>query len=244
MEPYYVTMRLPGDTDTTYSLIRPFVPGGSTDRQNLTAWMSGRLTPDGQLEIIVYRFPRQETVFGPRQIEGRISQEPDISSQISLWNQSGTQVILGNMLVIPVEQSVLYVQPLYLRATSVENALPELQRVIVATNERVVMRDNLEDAIAAVVSDAPGDAPAIEGAIEPAPEPVTPADVAATPTPDVEAAPADVSALAEQAVELFETGQTALANGDWAAYGAAQDALKVILAQIAAATGTEATPVP
>jgi uncharacterized membrane protein (UPF0182 family) len=244
MEPYYVTMRLPGDTDTTYSLIRPFVPGGSTDRQNLTAWMSGRLTPDGQLEIIVYRFPRQETVFGPRQIEGRISQEPDISSQISLWNQSGTQVILGNMLVIPVEQSVLYVQPLYLRATSVENALPELQRVIVATNERVVMRDNLEDAIAAVVSDAPGDAPAIEGAIEPASEPVTPADVPATPTPDVEAAPADVSALAEQAVELFETGQTALANGDWAAYGAAQDALKVILAQIAAATGTEATPVP
>jgi uncharacterized membrane protein (UPF0182 family) len=243
MEPYYVTMRLPGDADTTYSLIRPFVPGGSTDRQNLTAWMSGRLTPDGQLEIIVYRFPRQETVFGPRQIEGRISQEPDISSQISLWNQSGTQVILGNMLVIPVEQSVLYVQPLYLRATSVENALPELQRVIVATNERVVMRDNLHDAIAAVVSDAPGDPPAIEGEIEPAPEPQT--GVPGTPTPDTENEAANVSALADQAIELFETGQAALAAGDWAAYGAAQDELELILAQIAAAsTGSEATPVP
>jgi uncharacterized membrane protein (UPF0182 family) len=245
MEPYYVTMRLPGDTEATYSLIRPFVPGGSTDRQNLTAWMSGRITPDGQLEIIVYRFPRQETVFGPRQIEGRISQEPDISSQISLWNQSGTQVIMGNMLVIPVEQSVLYVQPLYLRATSVENALPELQRVIVATNERVVMRDTLQEGLAAVVSDA---GVVVEPGIDATPEPDTAPDV--TPTPEPNPAPEsgvtqEVNALALQAVELFETGQQALADGDWEAYGAAQDELELILAQIAAASGLpQATPVP
>ncbi|MGH2549109.1 MAG: UPF0182 family protein, partial [Thermomicrobiales bacterium] len=111
MEPYYVTMRLPGEDATTYNLIRPFIPGGNTNRQNMTSWMTGRVTADGQLELVMYRFPRQETVFGPRQIEGRINQEPDISSQLSLWNQSGTQVIFGNMLVIPIDQSVLYVQP-------------------------------------------------------------------------------------------------------------------------------------
>ncbi|MCC6703764.1 MAG: UPF0182 family protein [Thermomicrobiales bacterium] len=239
MEPYYVTMRLPGDTDPTYSLIRPFVPGGSTDRQNLTAWMSGRITPEGQLEIIVYRFPRQETVFGPRQIEGRISQEPDISSQISLWNQSGTQVIMGNMLVIPVEQSILYVQPLYLRATSVENALPELQRVIVATNERVVMRDTLQEAIEAVVSVEP----AVDVIVEPEPEveDTTTGDE----TPPEAGGATDINALAQQAVNLFEAGQTALAQGDWAAYGAAQEELEAVLAQIAnAAIGASATPEP
>lgn len=242
MEPYYVTMRLPGDEDTTYSLIRPFVPGGSTDRQNLTAWMSGRLTPEGQLEIVVYRFPRQETVFGPRQIEGRISQEPDISSQISLWNQSGTQVIMGNMLVIPIEQSVLYVQPLYLQATSVENALPELQRVIVATREKVVMRDTLREALEAAVSD---DAPATSG-IEATPEPEVPPEETGQTTTTTELSPdPEVNELVEQALDLFEAGQTALAVGDWAAYGEAQNQLEVVLGQIAVASaGAEATPEP
>ena len=247
MEPYYVTMRLPSEADVTYSLIRPFVPGGSTDRQNLTAWMSGRITADGQLEIIVYRFPRQETVFGPRQIEGRISQEPDISSQISLWNQSGSQVILGNMLVIPVEQSILYVQPLYLRATSVENALPELQRVIVATNERVVMRETLEEAIAAVVSDEAAVTSPIETTTETTADDTTGASTDASATPAAEpAVTSGVNDLAQQAIDLFDAGQQALADGDWAAYGAAQDELQIVLQQLAeaSAAGLAATPVP
>jgi uncharacterized membrane protein (UPF0182 family) len=248
MEPYYVTMRLPGETGTTYNLIRPFVPGGQTDRQNMTAWMSGRLTPEGQLELVVYRFPRQETVYGPRQIEGRISQEPEIASQLSLWNQAGSQVIFGNMLVIPVEQSVLYVQPLYLQSTSVENALPELQRVIVATNDAVVMRETLPEAIAAVIR--PGADAVTE--IETTPgEPVTPdtggeqtpAQPGTTPTTG-----GAVDDLAQQAIDAYNEGQDALAAGDWAAYGAAQDRLETLLQQIAAAAdGTpvpEATPAP
>jgi uncharacterized membrane protein (UPF0182 family) len=241
-------MRLPGETGTTYNLIRPFVPGGQTDRQNMTAWMSGRLTPEGQLELVVYRFPRQETVYGPRQIEGRISQEPEIASQLSLWNQAGSQVIFGNMLVIPVEQSVLYVQPLYLQSTSVENALPELQRVIVATNDAVVMRETLPEAIAAVIR--PGADAVTE--IETTPgEPVTPdtggeqtpAQPGTTPTTG-----GAVDDLAQQAIDAYNEGQDALAAGDWAAYGAAQDRLETLLQQIAAAAdGTpvpEATPAP
>jgi hypothetical protein len=248
MEPYYVTMRLPGEDATTYNLIRPFIPGGNTNRQNMTSWMTGRVTPDGQLQLVTYRFPRQETVFGPRQIEGRINQEPEISSQLSLWNQSGTQVIFGNMLVIPIDQSVLYVQPLYLQSTSVEGALPELQRVIVATNEKVVMRDTLAEAIQAVIE--PSSEPVTE--LEPAPTPETGTNEGAQPgatpvatatTPPPSGTTADLAAQAQQA---FDDGQTALQNGDWAAYGEAQARLESLLQQILGSSQATpaATPAP
>jgi uncharacterized membrane protein (UPF0182 family) len=245
MEPYYVTMRLPSEDATTYNLIRPFIPGGNTNRQNMTAWMTGRVTADGQLQLVTYRFPRQETVFGPRQIEGRINQEPEISSQLSLWNQSGTQVIFGNMLVIPIDQSVLYVQPLYLQSTSVEGALPELQRVIVATNDKVVMRDTLAEAIEAVIE--PSSAPVTE--LEPAETPQTGTEQPGQP-PATPVAGAGTSAgaadLAAQAQQAFDDGQTALQNGDWTAYGEAQSRLESLLQQIvsgASATPPSATPV-
>jgi uncharacterized membrane protein (UPF0182 family) len=236
MEPYYVTMRLPGEDPTTYNLIRPFIPGGNTNRQNMTAWMSGRVTGDGQLQLVTYRFPRQETVFGPRQIEGRINQEPEISSQLSLWNQSGTQVIFGNMLVIPIDQSVLYVQPLYLQSTSVEGALPELQRVIVATNDKVVMRDTLAEAIEAVIE--PSSAPVTE--LEPATTPETgTAPPGATPTVGTETS-GETADLAAQAQQAFDDGQAALQTGDWDAYGDAQARLESLLQQIV--SGAAATP--
>lgn len=241
MEPYYVTMRLPGEDATTYNLIRPFIPGGNTNRQNMTSWMTGRVTPDGQLQLVTYRFPRQETVFGPRQIEGRINQEPEISSQLSLWNQSGTQVIFGNMLVIPVDQSVLYVQPLYLQSTSVEGALPELQRVIVATNEKVVMRDTLADAIQAVIEPSSEAVTELEPAATPETGTGQTAQSGATPTAGTGTSGATAD-LATQAQRAFEDGQTALQNGDWAAYGEAQARLESLLQQIVG--GSLATPPP
>lgn len=118
MEAYYVTMTLPGEESPEFTLIRPFIPGGRTNRQNMTAWLAGRTGQNGELSMALYRFPRQETVFGPTQIEARIDQEPDISAQIALWNQSGSQVIRGNLLVIPVGESILYVQPLYLQSNN------------------------------------------------------------------------------------------------------------------------------
>lgn len=238
MEPYYVTMRLPGEDATTYNLIRPFIPGGNTNRQNMTSWMTGRVTADGQLQLVTYRFPRQETVFGPRQIEGRINQEPEISSQLSLWNQSGTQVIFGNMLVIPIDQSVLYVQPLYLQSTSVEGALPELQRVIVATNDKVVMRDTLAEAIEAVIE--PSSAPVTE--LEPATTPETGQTEQQPGATPVAGTSGETSSLAAQAQQAFEDGQTALQNGDWTAYGEAQARLESLLQQIVG--GSTATPPP
>jgi uncharacterized membrane protein (UPF0182 family) len=224
MEPYYVTMTLPAETNPEFALIRPFTPGGRTDRQNMTAWMAGRTAPDGSLSLLLYRFPRQETVFGPAQIEARIDQEPDISAQISLWNQSGSQVIRGNLLVIPIGESILYVQPLYLQATGTQGALPELKRVIVASNERVVMRDTLTDALAALTQGSE----TVTGPLETAPGASS-------------GGAAGVADLAQQALDAFQEGQAALTRADWTAYGDAQTRLKSLLDQIAAlSSGTTA----
>ena len=148
-------MTLPGEAEPDFVLIRPFIPGGQSQRQNMTAWVAGRTGPDGISSLVVYRFPRQETVFGPTQVEARINQDPEISAQISLWNQSGSRVIRGNLLVIPIGESMLYVQPLYLQAAQTVGALPELKRVIVASSENVVMAETLVAALAELTG-APG----------------------------------------------------------------------------------------
>ena len=246
MEPYYVTMRLPGETDTTYNMILPYIPGGQTNRQNMTSWMAGRMTPEGQLELVLYRFPRQETVFGPSQIQGRINQEPEIASQLSLWNQAGTQVIFGNLLVIPVDESVLYVQPLYLKSTASEGALPELQRVIVATNQKVVMRETLDEAIQAAIE--PSSPAVAETTTEPPTAATTTqgeaAPAAATPVAPATTGSDQVATLTQQALDAFNRGEAALQQGDWEAYGAAQKELSDILNQLAAVSSSAATPTP
>ncbi|MDQ3045294.1 MAG: UPF0182 family protein, partial [Chloroflexota bacterium] len=230
MEPYFVTMSLPDEPDADFTLILPFTPGGSQDRQNMTAWMAARVESDGTPRLVSYRFPRQVTVFGPRQIEARINQEPDISAQISLWNRSGSSVIRGNLLVIPLDDTVVYIQPLYLEATGTTASLPELQRVIVATDERVVMRATFEEALAAAI------APSNEVARTP------PLPINAVP-PDAGtsgAQPNDPIVLAERALAAYDASQVALANGDWEIYGRRQDELAAILREL---EGAVASPV-
>jgi uncharacterized membrane protein (UPF0182 family) len=224
MVPYYVAQTLPEESSPEFALIRPFVPGGRTQRQNMTAWMAGRVAPDGSTSLVVYRFPRQETVFGPAQIEARINQEPDISAQISLWNQSGSKVVRGNLLVIPIGQSILYVQPLYLQASQTEGTLPELKRVIVASNEHVVMRETLPEALAVLTGGAQGQSPA------------SPGNTGGTSTSASLEDP-QVQDLVTRAVDAYTRGEQALASGDWTAYGAAQTELQQILDQLAQLTG-------
>jgi uncharacterized membrane protein (UPF0182 family) len=226
MEAFYLAMTLPGETDLKVSLIRPFTPGGSTNRQNMTAWMAGQANDDGTLRLVTYRFPRQETVFGPQQIAARILQEPEISAQITLWNQSGSRVIGGNLLVIPLEESIVYVQPLYLQATGTSGSLPELKRVIVASSERVVMRPTLAQALEAVVA---------ENGEPPSETPTTPT---AEQPPPAQTGEEDVAALSQQALAAYQAGQEALQRGDWATYGEQQAILADLLARLAAATGT------
>ena len=142
-----MTLPLPGETETGFKIIRPFTP---INRLNMTAWMAGQSDATGTTRLIIYRFPRQTTVFGPQQVDVRINQDPEISTQFTLLNRSGSRLIRGNLLVIPVEQTVLYVQPVYLRATGSGGSPTELTFVIVATNTRVEMRPTLEEALAAV----------------------------------------------------------------------------------------------
>jgi uncharacterized membrane protein (UPF0182 family) len=229
MEPYYVTMTLPGNDESGFSLIRPFIPGGRTDRQNMTAWMAGVADATGVNSLVAYRFPRQETVFGPSQVSARIDQEPEISAQISLWNQSGSEVLRGNLLVIPVGESVLYVQPLYLQARDAAGSLPEMKRVIVASSERVIMRPTLAEALIALTAESPTVA-VPEGPDEPE-------------QPDTSTGEAtSIAELAAQAVEAFERGQQALSEGDWAAYGEAQAELARTLESMAAMQGGDGAP--
>ncbi|HKV45141.1 MAG TPA: UPF0182 family protein, partial [bacterium] len=142
LEPYYVNLRLDPAQGEEFALILPFTPAG---KDNMVAWMAGRSDMPHYGRLLVYRFPKDRTVFGPMQIEARINQDPVISSQLTLWNQMGSQVIRGNLLVVPVADALLYIEPLYLQASG--SALPELKRVIVAYGTRIAMEPTLEAAL-------------------------------------------------------------------------------------------------
>jgi uncharacterized membrane protein (UPF0182 family) len=208
-EPYYVTMALPGEDSEEFVLIQPFTPA---NRQNMVAWMAGRSDGEHYGELVLYKFPKQELIYGPLQIEARIDQEPSISSQLSLWAQRGSQVIRGNLLVIPINQSLLYVEPLYLQAET--GSLPELRRVIVASGEQVIMDDSLDEALAAL-----GGAP-----VTPPPEPEVPGEER------------EISELAASALEHYEQAQLYLQQGDWAGYGAELEAMRRDLQELVGAT--------
>ena len=149
MAPYYIMMRLPGDPRAEFFLMLPMVP---SQRENMIAWLAARCDPPDYGKLIVYEFPKDKLVYGPFQIEARINQNTEISRQLSLWNQMGSRVIRGNLLVVPIENSILYVSPLYLRAES--GQLPELKRVIAAYGDRVVMEETLPAALAALFKES------------------------------------------------------------------------------------------
>jgi len=142
MEPYYIVTRLPGHEREEFILMTPFTP---STKNNMIAWLAAKNDQPDYGNLIVYKFPKEKLIFGPMQIEARIDQDSEISQQLTLWGQKGSTVIRGNLLVIPVEKSIIYVEPLYLRAETGE--IPELKRVIVSNGSDVVIGNNLEDAL-------------------------------------------------------------------------------------------------
>lgn len=231
MEPYYVLLKLPGGENAEYLLIQPFTP---RERDNMVGWMAARNDPENYGELVVYRLPRQELVFGPSQIESRIDQDPDISQQFSLWNQGGSSVIRGNLLAIPLNNSFLYVEPIYLQATA--SALPELRRVIVASDTRIAMRPTLEEALEALLDAEPvAIVPELDTGEGTAVDTGTPGEQA-TPIPQINLGDADIQELVQQATLHFEAAQAAQRDGDWATYGAELNALQDTLAQLEALT--------
>jgi uncharacterized membrane protein (UPF0182 family) len=216
MSPYYVMMRLPGEAHAEFFLMLPMAP---SQRENMIAWLAARCDQTDYGKLIVYEFPKDKLVYGPFQIEARINQNTDISQQISLWNQMGSRVIRGNLLVIPIENSILYVSPLYLRAES--GQLPELKRVIAAYGDHVVMADTLPEALAALFQ---GTAP------------VAPVTSVATAAPVTSAAGAIPVGTADEraraALTHYDRAIERLKAGDWTGFGNELDALRPLLEQL------------
>jgi uncharacterized membrane protein (UPF0182 family) len=215
MEPYYTIMRLPEEKEEEFILLTLFNP---SRRDNMIAWLAARSDPPSYGRLIVYNFPKQKLVYGPRQIDARIDQDPIISQQLALWNQRGSNVIRGSMLAIPIDQSLIYVQPLYLAANE-QGALPELRRVIVAYGNQIAMEATLEQSLARIFGGRVGPATAA-----PAPTAGTAATAGAAPG----LTPTDRAAI-QRAFEAFTRSQEALRRGDWGTYGAEQKRLEETL---------------
>ena len=168
MEPYYVLARLPDDDDLAFMLISPLTP---QNRDNMISWIAAKSDPGDYGQLVVYKLPKQRLIYGPAQIEARIDQDPEISTQVALWDQRGSRVIRGNLMVIPIESSFLYVEPVFLLAEDVD--IPQLQRVIVAIGDDIAMEPTMDEALFELFGDvaAPvfadlvrGDAGAADGA--------------------------------------------------------------------------------
>jgi uncharacterized membrane protein (UPF0182 family) len=212
MVPYYIIMRLPGESQAEFFLMLPMAP---SRRDNMIAWLAARCDPPDYGRLIVYEFPKEKLVYGPFQIEALINQNTYISQQLSLWNQMGSRVIRGNLLVIPIENSILYVSPLYLRAE--QGQLPELQRVIAAYGDHVVMKETLAEALSALFE--AGTAPA--------------APSATTGTPL--AGPA--ADRAREALHHYNQAIERLKSGDWTGFGTELDAMRRLLEDMSQQSG-------
>jgi hypothetical protein len=203
MHPYYAIARLPGEEQAGFILILPFTP---SNKDNAIAWMAARSNGKDYGKLLLYEFPKQKLVFGPRQIEARIDQEPSISQQFTLWSQAGSRVIRGDLLVIPIEQSLLYVEPVYLRAEQGE--LPELKRVIVAYDKKVVMEETLDKCLVAIFGDTE-----VEKGIS-------------------SSANQETTNLVKSALSTYQKAEAAARQGNWAEYGRYQQQLKGILQKL------------
>ena len=200
----------------------PFTPAR---KDNMIAWMAARCDGADYGKVLVFTFPKQKLVYGPQQIESRIDQDPGISQELTLWGQGGSTVIRGTLLVVPVLNSVLYVEPLYLAAEA-GGGLPQLKRVIVAYSDHVVMEDTLDAALSKVFSGA-----VTTGAV-PSP-PAAPGALPATPPPG--ATPLDIQALIREANQHYQRALQLERQGDWAGYGEEVKKLGDVLNRLASA---------
>jgi uncharacterized membrane protein (UPF0182 family) len=198
MDPYYTIMKLPGEEKEEFILLSPFTP---SMKDNMSAWMAARCDAPNYGKVIVYKFPKQKLVYGPRQIEARIDQDTTISQQLTLWQQRGSNVIRGSLLAIPIEKSILYIQSLYLAASS--GQLPELKRVIVAYGNAIAMEETLDLSLQKIFG---------EGAVK---------DKETQPEARKQQPANDLSdrQTAIEALGHFRKAQEFLKQGNWASFG-------------------------
>jgi uncharacterized membrane protein (UPF0182 family) len=215
MESYYTIMSLPREKKEEFILLSPLTP---KNKNNMIAWLAARSDGSHYGKLVLYQFPKQQLTYGPMQIEARIDQDPSISQLITLWSQKGSRVIRGNLLVIPIENSLLYIEPMYLQAEKSE--IPELTRVVVVYGNRVALGQTLREALKAAIEGVPG-------------QPLTPLPPPAALEAGFTMSP-EAQALVQEALRMFELSQERLKEGDWSGYGEAQQALSDLLDQLAA----------
>jgi uncharacterized membrane protein (UPF0182 family) len=218
MSPYYAVMKLPdvGKTEE-FILMVPFTPAR---KNNMIAWMAARCDGADYGKVLVFAFPKEKLIYGPEQIQSRVNQNTSISQQLTLWNQGGSRVIHGTLLVVPVQNAVLYVEPLYL-ASEGGSSLPELKRVIVAYSDHVVMESSLKDALNVIFGGQAGGGPTETSGSAPAGS-----------TAPARTVPASLESLIQQANEHYERAQQALRQSDWSGYGQEIQKLGQILKQM------------
>lgn len=216
MDPYYVTMKLPEYEEEEFILMVPYTP---KNRQNMIAWMGVRNDGENYGELFVYTFPKQRNVYGPQQIENRINQDSTISQQLNLWSQGGSKVIRGNLIAIPIEDTIMYVEPIYIESSN-ETSLPEVKQIVVAYEDHIVMESTFERAMDAMYK-----------LIDP--ESAAPSDDAASEeeeTTDPSVPLAGAEEILQNFSNLFDEYQEALSNGDWEEAGKIMSEIEDILA--------------
>jgi uncharacterized membrane protein (UPF0182 family) len=223
LQPYYVLMRLPGEARAEYLLILPFTPN---NKQNMISWLAARNDAPNYGQLVSYQLPKDKVVFGPQQIANRIQVNPRISSDFTLFNRSGSKVQQGNLLVVPIGDTFLYFEPVYLRATGAQS-LPELKKVILADARQVVYENTLQDALSSLTGQQAGPSPT--------PSPGAP------PSPPPSASP-QVQDLARQALSHYQSAQDKLKAGDLAGYAQEMQVVGQLLQQMNAATGASPSP--
>lgn len=217
----HIVMKLPEEKQAEFIYMAPFTPRG---KDNLASWLVARNDGDNYGKLRVYSFPKQSLVYGPRQIMSRIDQDTEISRELTLWDRAGSEVIRGELLVIPIEEALIYVQPIYLRANA--GKIPELKRVVVAYQNRVVMRETLEAGLATLFG---GEVPAVSTPLPAQVDSVT--GLVQTPPPAAPQAPVS-SALIARARQHYDRALAAQRSGDWASYGREIQSLGEVLRQI------------
>jgi len=199
-------MRLPGEPEPEYILMMPFTPA---KKQNMVAWLCARSDGEDYGRLLLFDFSKQELVFGPMQVESRINQDSRISQQLTLWDQRGSRAYRGNLMVIPINHSILYIEPLYLQAE--QSQIPELRAVIAVYGDRVVMAESLDEAMVQLFGEN-------QTAQETRPDltPVAPGEVT-------------LEELVKQAQDYYDQAQENLRQGNWAGYGENIEKLKTVL---------------
>jgi uncharacterized membrane protein (UPF0182 family) len=229
-EAYYVIMRMPGSDKAEFLLLQPMIP---SSRPNMIAWVAVQNDPGVRGNTTVFRFPSESSIFGPAQVEAQIDSDPVISAQVTLWDQSGSKVVRGNLIVVPVGGSLIYLQPVYLQSASAK--FPAFQRIVVASPRNIVWGSSLQEALNLLLAKEAGPGPSPGPSPTPGPTP-TPGP-SATPGPGGSPLPADVQGLIAFANEHFELAEQARLSGDIARYAAEVELARQAVAQLLLLTG-------